>query len=164
VRVSAFIPRQGCVLLVSQRRSAERTERPYWLLPGGGVGHGESLHDALTRELLEELGVTIHPTKPIALVESISPDAAYPKHVLHIIIAAAWPLDAERRIDSGGEVAVCDTALLQARFVPSVELDDLALRPPLAGFLRQRLACADSPGDTHAEGTSDDVRYLGRLW
>jgi len=152
------------VLLVSQRRPAEHASPPYWLLPGGGVRHGESLHHALVRELLEELGVTIRPTRPIALVESISPDAAYPKHVLHIIIAAEWPHDADRHVDSGGEVKVCDTALLQARFVPATGLDDLALRPPLAGFLRERLSSAGSADDEPGDERHDQLRYLGRLW
>jgi len=84
--------------------------------------------------------------------------------VIHIIIAAAWPPDADRHVHSGGEVAVCDAALLQARFVPATELDDLALRPPLATFLRERLVGIGPTGNEPAGGPHDELRYLGRLW
>ncbi len=44
---------EGRVLLV------EHTYRHGWFLPGGGVKRGEGLHDALRRELAEEVGLEI---------------------------------------------------------------------------------------------------------
>ena len=53
IRVSAVLRRENGILLVRQ----EKPGRQYWLLPGGGVRTGESLMDALLRELSEEIGI-----------------------------------------------------------------------------------------------------------
>jgi 8-oxo-dGTP pyrophosphatase MutT (NUDIX family) len=51
VAVKAVIRRDGKFLLVKE------TEDDWWGLPGGGIRHGESPQQALTRELEEELGL-----------------------------------------------------------------------------------------------------------
>jgi ADP-ribose pyrophosphatase YjhB (NUDIX family) len=147
VRVSAFVVVDARVLLVRQHRSAERGAPPYWLLPGGAVEFGETLAAALTREVDEELGVRITPGDPIALLESISPDQDYRKHVLHVILPARWPEKAAR------EPQPRDKHVLEARFFPADELDDLQLRPPVAGTLARWL-----------ERRPLAMEYLGRLW
>ncbi len=53
IRVSAILRWQDRMLLCRH----EKGEKQYWLLPGGGVNSGESLVDALHRELGEELGI-----------------------------------------------------------------------------------------------------------
>jgi ADP-ribose pyrophosphatase YjhB (NUDIX family) len=147
VRVSAFIVVDGRVLLVRQHRAAERGAPPYWLLPGGAVEFGETLATALTREIDEELGVRITPGDPLALLESISPDKAYRKHVLHVILPARWPDKAAH------EPRPRDRHVLDARFFAADELDDLQLRPPVAGTLTRWL-----------NGPPLAMEYLGRLW
>jgi len=85
VRVSALLRWRERVLLCRQ----EKPGKEYWLLPGGGVDAGESLIDALRRELREELGIDWHDLRvegPIALVDSIAPKwTLATKHVIHII-------------------------------------------------------------------------------
>src|SRR5436309_1462601 len=55
--VNGLLLRNGTVLLA--RRSAGRQAYPNrWSFPGGHVEAGESLDDALIRELREEIGVT----------------------------------------------------------------------------------------------------------
>ena len=88
IRVSAILRWEDRVLLC-------RHEKPgrgeYWLLPGGGVNSGESLVDALHRELEEEVGLDdeLPVEGPVALVDSIAPGwSASTKHVVHVIFAA----------------------------------------------------------------------------
>ena len=50
IRVSAVLRREGRTLLIRQ----EKPGKEYWMLPGGGVDAGETLLQALKRELAEE--------------------------------------------------------------------------------------------------------------
>jgi 8-oxo-dGTP diphosphatase len=148
IRVGAFITHDRRVLLVQQHRAAEASAPAYWLLPGGGVEFGESLEEALTREVREELGLTVLVDRPIALAESISPDPDYPKHVLHVVCSASLPPEA-----NPDGVAPADPTLLAARFFNPEEMARLSLRPPfaaqLASFLRE---------------LPRGLAYLGRIW
>ena len=53
IRVSAVLRWRGRMLFCRH----EKPGKEYWLLPGGGVNSGESLLNALHRELLEECGI-----------------------------------------------------------------------------------------------------------
>ena len=135
---------QGRILLCRQ----EKPGKEYWLLPGGGVDGGETLVEALRRELREELGIEadVQFEGPVALVESIAPKALrLGKHVVHIIFAA----DLSHR--SLHDVETKDAAVKGARLFSNDELADVVVHPPIQRFLARR-----QPGDPAV--------YLGSLW
>ncbi len=54
-RVRAIIIDQDRILLIKRIKKSST----YWVLPGGGLEHGETEEEAVTRECKEELGVDI---------------------------------------------------------------------------------------------------------
>jgi 8-oxo-dGTP pyrophosphatase MutT (NUDIX family) len=165
IRVSALLRWQDRILLCRH----EKPGKEYWLLPGGGVDAGESLVDALHRELLEEVGIRdeLPLEGPIAIVDSISPAAKPPvreadqwkgsegsgrfpqrepaKHVVHIIFSGDLSGRSLEQVESH------DAAVHGHRLFNVDELDAIVLHPPIQRFLRRW-----RPGDP--------VVYLGALW
>jgi 8-oxo-dGTP diphosphatase len=143
IRVGALLRQGDAVLLLNQQKGG----RSYWLLPGGGVEEGESLHVALARELAEECGLEgLTLEGPIAIVESIAPAGMRPrKHVVHVIFHADL---AGRSLES---VASIDGAIRGHRLMRAGELAAVDLRPPIHRFLERW-----QPGDPFV--------HLGELW
>ncbi len=144
IRVCALLRRGERILLCRH----EKPGKEYWLLPGGGVERGESLVEALRRELAEEVGLggDLPLEGPVAIAESIPPPASLSgKHVVHIIFAG----DLQDR--SLERVASSDHAVTGHRLFARDELDDIVLHPPIARFLARWR-------------TDDPMVYLGRLW
>jgi 8-oxo-dGTP pyrophosphatase MutT (NUDIX family) len=48
---AVILNKDGLVLVVKE------TGRDWWDIPGGGIDHGETIHEALTRELREEVSI-----------------------------------------------------------------------------------------------------------
>jgi 8-oxo-dGTP diphosphatase len=144
IRVSAIIRWQGRVLLCRQ----EKPGKQYWLLPGGGVDGGETLNEALRRELREELGIAVDAPfeGPVAIVDSIAPkELTAKKHVVHIIFST----DLSHR--SLEDVETRDAAVKGARLFSVEEIEDVVVHPPIKRFLARW-----QPGDPAV--------YLGSLW
>jgi 8-oxo-dGTP diphosphatase len=59
VRVSAIIFRNNKLVIVEH----DKGDGPYYLLPGGGWEHGESLHEGVIREVREECGLRVEVDK-----------------------------------------------------------------------------------------------------
>jgi len=71
VGCGAAIVRDGKLLLVKRRRAPEAG---HWSLPGGKVDFGESVADAVKREILEEVGLEIVLLSSLGVVEMIGVD------------------------------------------------------------------------------------------
>lgn len=146
IRVSAILRwRDGILLCRHEKRGAE-----HWLLPGGGVRSGETLVQALHRELEEETNL-VHDGDglalegPVAIVESIAPERSlWAKHVVHVVFAA----DLAGSLDGVGSV---DDAVSGHRLFRQGDLAGLALHPPIQRFLERW-----QPGDACV--------YLGAVW
>ena len=72
VGVGAIIFRRNRILM------AQRGKEPlkgWWSLPGGALELGESLTDAVCREVLEETGLVVEPVKLFEVFERIMRDA-----------------------------------------------------------------------------------------
>jgi ADP-ribose pyrophosphatase YjhB (NUDIX family) len=144
VRVSLLLRWQDRVLLCRQ----EKPGKEYWLLPGGGVEAGETLEEALHRELGEELGLwdTLQVEGPIAVAESIAPDwRPGDKHVVHVIFGA----DLSNR--SLEDIESQDPVVRGARLFSLDELEEIVVHPPMKRFVQRW-----RPGDPSV--------YLGSLW
>lgn len=126
--VGAIILHRGTLLLVQRDRPpADGT----WSLPGGRVELGESLNEALEREVREETGLEIDIEGLAGIAERILPnDAGAIEH--HFIIC-----DFYARARGGTDAQAADDAR-ETRWVPVGELASLDLAPGLLEFLRDR--------------------------
>jgi ADP-ribose pyrophosphatase YjhB (NUDIX family) len=107
------------VLLI--RRGQEPLKRE-WSLPGGAVELGETLEEAVCREVLEETGLSVEPVDVVQAFDRISRDAEGRVRYHYVLI------DFLCRITSGTEAPeaiVCATDALEARWAGPDDLNGL---------------------------------------
>src|ERR1700690_1585403 len=87
--VSAAIIRDGKVLIV---RRARAPALGIYTLPGGGVEVGETLVEAIIREVREETALTIEPVALAGYREAIAhdPEGRIARHFVILPFAARW--------------------------------------------------------------------------
>jgi 8-oxo-dGTP diphosphatase len=121
VAASAAIIRDGKVLVV---RRARAPAHGVFSLPGGVVEAGETLHEAVAREVLEETSLTIEPVALAGYRETIvrDKDDRVERHFVILPFAARW---------IAGE-PVLNEELSEWRWVDRDELASLPTTPGLA--------------------------------
>jgi len=138
VRAAAIIRKNDDVLLVRHTKDG----MTYWLLPGGGVKFGETVEEALRREVKEETGLEVSVKELVLAHDSIPPDIH--RHIINLYFTADL---------KGGEL-VCgsDPRLSEARFVPITELKELSFVPDVREQIAGILNCERGK------------IYLGNIW
>ena len=118
---SAAIIRDGKVLVV---RRARNPALHLYTLPGGAVETGETLRQAVIREVLEETALTVEPVALAGYREVIVPDAQgrIERHFVILSFAARW---------LNGEPVLNDE-LDDARWLDPAELQGLRTTEGLA--------------------------------
>jgi 8-oxo-dGTP diphosphatase len=118
--VGAVVVHDGGLLLVKRAKAPGEGR---WSLPGGRVEPGESLTEAVAREVLEETGLTVIPEELLGWVERRSDDWHFVILDFRAVLAS----------ESGALVAADDAAA--AIFCPLDEVRRLELVDGLGAFL-----------------------------
>ena len=134
--VSAAVFRDGQVLIVRRGRPPAHG---LYTLPGGGVELGETLEQAVIREVREETGLAIAPLGLVGFREAIARDPAghVERHFVILPFAARWV---------GGEIAL-NEELAEAHWRKPDELAGLKTTEGLAEIIAaaaERIALAQA--------------------
>ena len=133
--VSAAIFRDGKVLVV---RRARNPALSLYTLPGGGVETGETLIQAVTREVREETSLAVEPVALAGHREAIVRDAQgrVERHFVILCFAARW---------LSGE-PVLNEELDDARWLDLAELSGLCTTEGLAEIVAAAIERLAQPG------------------
>ena len=125
--VGAIVLHEGRLLLVKRDREPARGR---WSLPGGRVELGETLNEALVREVKEETGIDVDVDGLCGVAERIvRDDDAAIEH--HFVILDYYATARTTDLTAGDDAA-------DARWVTMSELPDYALTSGLIEFLADR--------------------------
>ena len=123
--VCGVVERDGLVLLVRQQGGHDPEE--LWALPGGVVEAGESLDQALRREILEETGLRIdRPTRLLWIVED-------PQSLVFVFAVECSDMAEPRHIDP-------DALVKEAAWIPRNQAVELASAVPFRRMAEPLLA------------------------
>lgn len=124
---------EGRVLLI---RRGKEPLRGRWLIPGGTVELGETLEDAVVREVEEETGLTVQPRDVVLVFDRILRDGDRITYHYVIVDYLCQYVSGALRAGSDAE----DAAFVAEEDLPRYEVPEQALDLVRRAFARQRLA------------------------
>jgi len=145
LRVSGLCIRDGEVLLVEHKSFAPGDSAfpdSYWILPGGRVERGETLQDALCREMMEETGLSCSVGSMVFVKELLYPHPGAPlQGSRHHSLSLGFHCEV-----TGGETVTGkdpeypddEQMILRVDWIPLAELDQYELYPPFLGEFVQK--------------------------
>ena len=128
VGVGAVVVRTGRALII---RRAHEPRKGEWSLPGGHLDLGESLIDAVRREVKEETGLDVHPGPIVETFDRVHRDPDGRVHFHFVIV------DFVCEARSGEAVAGSDAEAVA--WVTASELDAYGVNAHAAAVIRKGL-------------------------
>ena len=128
IGIGAVIVSGHRALLVRRNTEPLRGE---WSVPGGMLELGETLHDGVRREVLEETGLTVEPGEVLDVFDSIFTDAAGRTQYHYVLI------DYLCRVISGEARPASDVS--DVRWVSEDALPAMGLRDSIEQVVRKGL-------------------------
>jgi len=129
VGVGAVLVHEGRVLLI---RRGKEPLRGRWVVPGGTVEVGETLQEALVREIVEETGLVVRPREVVAVFDRIERDGEGVRYHYVIIDYLCEYVSGTPRAASDAE----DVAFVSPDELPAYQLPEKALEVVLDAFRR----------------------------
>ncbi|MFA4998748.1 MAG: NUDIX domain-containing protein [Candidatus Paceibacterota bacterium] len=120
--VAALIEKDGKFLL---EREVIESGKEYWLIPGGKVEYGETLTEALEREIKEETNLDIEVKEFIDFQEAI-----HVKYNYHTVIFFY-------RATTKSEKIILEDGILEAKFFTKEEIKSLNMPDSNENFLKR---------------------------
>jgi 8-oxo-dGTP diphosphatase len=129
VGVGAVLIHEGKALLIKRGKEPLRGR---WVVPGGTVELGETLEQALVREVREETGLTVHPLEVVLVFDRIEREGpAVSYHYVIVDYLCEYVSGTPRAASDALEVA-----LVARQDLPGYSLPEKALAVVLDGFDR----------------------------
>lgn len=126
--VSAIVPdSDGRILLI------RRTDNNYWSIPGGGLEPGESVSQAVAREVMEETGIACEVTGLVGIYSDPNHVAAYADGEVRQEFSICF---VTRML---GGVTTTSLESSEVRFVPASEIPSYEMHPSIQLRVRHYL-------------------------
>ena len=140
IRVCGILEKGDELLLVKHIKN----KNEYYLLPGGGVDHGEDFRTALKREFMEECNLDVKVEDMIFISEGIAPNGG--RHIVNIYFKVSY-------ISGILEVGLDGSNLIGMEYIKKSDLENITLYPNTKKELKE-----------YFENKNSGIKYLGNRW
>jgi len=133
IAVRGIIIKDG-KLFAQRLNTRDGGARDYWCTPGGGLEDGESLHDGLMREMIEETGVAPVIGKLLLIQQYKDEKREYLEFFFHIKNADDY-INIDHNVTSHGAIEVAENGFIDTskqkilpEFLQDFDFDELIAR------------------------------------